>query len=124
MDVKIKNGIVSLVFQDGTKKDITITEANLIAAAIDRHYGEEDLMNFLNDEAGLYDISLADACPDILQDRKFIDEVLDLYMDYRSDAEGDNEDLRGCRDCLIEALGEVINSGEYSISYKKWWDYR
>lgn len=124
MDVKIKNGIVSLVFQDGTKKDITITEANLIAAAIDRHYGEEDLMNFLNDEAGLYDISLADACPDILQDRKFIDEVLDLYMDYRSDAEGDNEDLRGWRDCLIEALGEVINSGEYSISYKKWWDYR
>lgn len=119
MKINIEDRKVTITFDDGTEKTISMEDAQEISRAIDVYYGIEDVETFLENDTNSDDETWEDACTDIIENDDFIQEVADKYISIRHEYAGDNECRMGWRDALEMAFKEIVS--DYP-QYKGWWD--
>lgn len=74
-------------------------EINMICDARNRHYYKKDIEDYFEREDVPYDYDK------IMADTQLIEDILDVYAELRSNANGgDRGDLRHWEDCLEEAI--------------------
>lgn len=89
--------MINITKSNGETLSLTLSDANKVADALDRYYYKEDLIDYFKNSDKYSD--------KVLNDESVMEILLDAYADYRSDANGGEEERNmHWLDCLSKAI--------------------
>lgn len=95
----MESTMITIIKGNGELLSLTLNDAVKIADAVDRYYYKEDLMYHFEHSKEYSD--------EVLNDESVMEILLDAYTDYRSDADGgDEEENMHWTQCLSMAIDD------------------
>lgn len=95
---------------DGKHITISLSDASRIAETVNEIYYMEDITSNIQGK-----VDLDTYAPQILEDKEVLDSILDIYADYRNNADGGEwEETRHWSECLSDAFD--LTESEYDTN--------